>query len=265
MFGKICLKKENCQLILKALFGRDINIVDTQAEKYLKKYDTAKFVRLDLLAEDDIGTMYDAELQHKSKNPERQKELPKRMRYYQGMIDATILSEGEPYSKLPNIYIVFICTYDPFGKGLARYSFDTNCNEVDIEGYDDGGHKIYFNTTGNLEELTQEARNMLEYIETGKVNDETTCLIDKEVEAAREVEEWRTEYMLTVTHDRDVYVDGYDSGYGTGFNSGYEEGVKNSIVMCKNFNKSKDDTVSQLIQVYNLDYNSAYEKVEKYW
>lgn len=36
MFGKICLKPENCQLILQALFNYDISIVDTEIEKYIK-------------------------------------------------------------------------------------------------------------------------------------------------------------------------------------------------------------------------------------
>lgn len=261
MFGKICLKKENSQLILRALFGREINVNDTQAEKFIKKYKDTKFVRLDLLAEEDNGTIYDAELQHKSKNKERQEELPKRMRYYQGMIDTAILSSGTPYRKLPNTYIVFICTYDPFGKGLAKYTLDTNCNEIDIEGYDDGGHKIFFNTTGNLEELTQEAQNMLEYIASGKVSDEATRLLDEEVVIAREIEEWRSEYMLAEVHDLDVFED----GYGSGFDTAFEEGVKKCIDICKKLNQSKDDTVTQLMEEYEFDYADAREKVERYW
>ena len=53
MFGKICLDTKNCQIILRALLGKDINIVDSQIEKEIKQYSDSKFVRLDLLAEDD--------------------------------------------------------------------------------------------------------------------------------------------------------------------------------------------------------------------
>ena len=52
---------------------------------------------------------------------------------------------------------------------------------------------------------------MLQYIESGTTNDDSTKALDIEVEEARFKEEWKSEYMLTLVHDTDVYRDGYDA------------------------------------------------------
>ena len=46
--------------------------------------------------------------------------LPKRMRYYQGMIDLNILEKGENYKNLKKSFVIFICTFDLFGLGPKR-------------------------------------------------------------------------------------------------------------------------------------------------
>lgn len=212
MFGKICSKAENRKLILDALLQIDLKEKDGAIEKQIREFKDAKYARLDLLVEDVEGAVYDAEMQNKSNDRTRQLELPKRSRYYQSVIDTTHFNSGGDYMKLPESYVIFICTYDPFGKGLPIYTFSTKCNEVDLPEYDDLTHKIFFNTTADLSELPQNMRNMLSYINTGATNDEATEVIDNEVKEARLKEEWKAEYMLTLVHDKDVYRDGYDEG-----------------------------------------------------
>jgi len=85
MFGKICQDPTICEIILSALLNQEISLTVTDTEKYFKEYNETKFVRLDLLAKTDNGTIYNAEMQHKSKNADRQKELLLRSRYYQAM------------------------------------------------------------------------------------------------------------------------------------------------------------------------------------
>lgn len=70
-----------------------------------------KGVRLDVYAADDEKTVYDIEMQATSN-----KNLPKRSRYYQGMIDLNLIKKGEDYKTLRKSYIIFICIFDPFGK-----------------------------------------------------------------------------------------------------------------------------------------------------
>ena len=46
--------------------------------------------------------------------------IHKRTRYYQGMIDLNILEKGENYKSLKKSFVIFICTFDLFGRGRHR-------------------------------------------------------------------------------------------------------------------------------------------------
>jgi len=220
IFGKVCSKIENCQLILRALISEDIQLTNSDIEKYLKEYSSGKYIRLDLLAKDDCNTIYNAELQHKSINEERQLELLSRARYYHSILDSSYITTGMHYINMPNIYVIFICTFDPFGLGLAKYTFRSSCLETAIDDYDDGSTTIFFNTTADLSNLPQSTRNMLEYIQTGITSDSATNALDAEVNEARLKEEWRDEYMLTLVHDNDVYLEGFDNAIFSLFQKG---------------------------------------------
>lgn len=49
------------------------------------------------------------------------------MRYYQGMIDLNILEKGGDYNKLKKSYVIFICTFAPYGQGRHLYTFEYLC------------------------------------------------------------------------------------------------------------------------------------------
>ena len=211
MFGKVCQDVENSQIILSALLNEEVHLTKSSIEHYVKEYKENKYIRLDLLAKDDEGNIYNAELQNKSSNPKRQAELPCRSRYYQSLIDSVFVNEGLDYINIPETYIIFICTFDPFELGLPQYTIQPTCLETDIPNYNDRSHKIFFNTTANLSSLSPATRNMLEYISNNTVNDDSTKHIDGVVRDAINREIWKEDYMLTVVHDRDVFRDGYDS------------------------------------------------------
>ena len=212
MFGKICTDPENRKLLIDALLQTDLKEKHGSIEKHIQEYRNSKYARLDLLSEDENGKIYNAEMQNKSKNPVRQLELPKRSRYYQALLDTAYLGSGEDYMNLAETVIIFICTFDPFGKGEALYTFETKCVEDDNLKFDDQIQKLFFNTTADLSSLPQSTQNMLSYINTGNAVDEATEKIDVAVKNARTKEEWRREYMLTVVHDIDVKREGREEG-----------------------------------------------------
>ena len=49
--------------------------------------------------------------------------LQKRTRYYQGLIDIDLIDKGAAYDKLNPTYIIFICTFDPYGRNRNMYTF----------------------------------------------------------------------------------------------------------------------------------------------
>ena len=58
------------------------------------------------------------------------KELPRRSRYYQGMIDMNLLDKSVAYRYLNDTYIIFICPFDLYGMGLHKYTFEGRCKEA---------------------------------------------------------------------------------------------------------------------------------------
>ena len=47
--------------------------------------------------------------------------LPKRVRYYHAIIDDRSLKSGEEPKNLKNVIVIFICSYDPFGRDRIWY------------------------------------------------------------------------------------------------------------------------------------------------
>ena len=170
-----------------------------------------KSVRLDVYVEDDKHSIYNAEMQQKG-DEENIRQLPKRSRYYQGMIDLNLIEKGLPYTALNTSYVIFICTFDPFGKGNYQYTFRTLCQEDTTFALEDGTTRIFFNTKGNLEEAPEELRELLQYIETNQPEGTFTKQLDHEVERAKQNEKWRREYMKELLHDFDMKEEGRREG-----------------------------------------------------
>ena len=80
------------------------------------------------------------------------KEMGHRLRFYQSELDQLGISKGLKYKELKKSIIIFICTYDPFGKGAGRYTFEETCQEQSSLILDDGATKIIYNTLGILPE-----------------------------------------------------------------------------------------------------------------
>ena len=143
-----------------------------------------------MYVEDEINTIYNIEMQATDK-----KNLPKRTRYYQGMIDLNIIDKGENYNKLRKSYVIFICDYDEFGLGRHIYTFEKSCNEDSSLKLGDDTFVVILNTKGYLDDVSDEVKELLEYIGGAKPQSQLTKSLDEEVEKVKSNEEWRREYM----------------------------------------------------------------------
>lgn len=246
MFGKISSDPRNAEIILSSLLATDISINHSAMEHHIQLLSSKKYVKLDLFAIDKDGTNYDAEMQNKSKNPNRQKELPKRSRYYQCMLDGEILDTGIDYLDMNNSYIIFICDFDPFDSNLYQYTFVHKCKEDATIELGDGATIIFFNLTAEATSAPESTRNMLSYFASGKINDESTKVIDTAVSTAKEKEEWRQEYMLTFVHDKDVYNEGHSAGLAEGHSVGLVEG--HSAGLAEGHSAGREEAIIELIR-----------------
>ena len=151
MFGAVMRDPRRCKPLLELILGVKIRHIEyPELQKAINERYDAKSVRLDVYVEDDAGTVYDIEIQTTSK-----KHLPLRVRYYQGMIDLNILEKGENYQALRKSYVIFIATYDPFGKGRYVYTFENRCKEELDLALGDEAVKIVLNTKGIAGKITE--------------------------------------------------------------------------------------------------------------
>ncbi len=125
VFEKVSLNRELTAHML--MLATDISIetiLSDNVQKHLAVFHDRRSVRLDHFAESDEA-VFNGEMENYSYIKKR--DLPRRTRFYQGIVDVNILETGMLYYKLKDSYIIFVCTYDPFSKGYYRYYFENRC------------------------------------------------------------------------------------------------------------------------------------------
>lgn len=193
LFQEIVSQKETgeefCRILLRTILNRPIRNVRIIPQKNILGIDTDRHgIRLDAYIEDlsfcgdtpscsssqsggiDDLDFADAEIipdiyDIEPNNTSEKQSLPKRMRYYHGLIDTQILDRGTGYKYLPNVIIITILPYDPFGKNRMVYTILNRCMEDASIPYDDGAKKIFLYTRGTAGNPSQALRDMLKYME----------------------------------------------------------------------------------------------------
>lgn len=216
MFGKVMEDMELCRDSLERLLQNPVEKLEgIQAQRGFRYTSEGKPVRLDMYAR-DRNCIYDAEMQNLNHQSVEKLELPKRSRFYQSTMDTDHLSKGKSYRELPEGKVLFLCTFDPFGLGYAKYSFQNRCEENRELCLKDGTEKIFYNCVSASENVPERLKTLYDYIRTGKVGDDLTRRIDEAVIKARKNEVWRSEYMKELLHDDDVREEGREAGRAQG-------------------------------------------------
>ena len=186
---------ELCRQLLELILGVKIKKVElADKEKVLDITPDGKSVRLDIYVEDSEGTVYNIEMQVAVK-----RNLPKRSRYYQGMIDLNSIEKGARYNSLKRSYVIFICMFDPFNKNLPIYTFSNYCKEMPDLELGDETAKVFVNPYGDTKELSEEMKALFEYLKEELTQSDFTKKLYEEVEKVRENNEWRREYMAWIS------------------------------------------------------------------
>ncbi len=261
MFGKVMANKTLCKKVLETLLETSISDISySEREKFIQITKDKRSIRLDVYVRDDQDKVYDAEMQQKHKE-EDIRNLPKRSRYYQGMIDLNLLESGASYGELPDSYIIFICTFDPFGEGRSRYTFQNVCLEDKEIFLKDNTTKIFFNTRGNEADISEEAKFLLRYMESRQTESELTRELDKEIEQVKRNETWRREYMKSILYWQEERQEAREEGR----EEGRIEGIKAYIELCQEMGLSKEQVFHKIQKKLNLTEETAKEALEKYW
>lgn len=144
-----------CRAILSVLLQRRIGKIRVISQRTIPALTPhMRGVRLDV---EVVGDGDETETSLTSRNiyavePNKRKDvdLPTHNRFYQAKIDSRTLKSGEKnFLNLPNLYVITITDFDPFGYDYMMYTIENRCREIPKMSYRDGLQFIYFYTKGN--------------------------------------------------------------------------------------------------------------------
>lgn len=180
-----------CKELLEILLGIEIErIEEPLAERSMKADFSSKGVRFDVYVKDGTGRGFDIEIQTANR-----KNLARRARYYQSLMDVDGLAYGTDYGELKDSYVIFLCLADSFSRGLPVYTFENQCREEKAFSMGDGAHKIFYNAA-KYDIMPDEALRSFFRFLTG--TDDGSPLSDRlarMVERAKTNAQWRHQFM----------------------------------------------------------------------
>lgn len=212
MFGEVMRHPEVCTLFLEALLQKKIARIEyIGKEQDISDSYLNHGIRLDVYLADAEGTRYDVEMQRTD-----QKALERRIRYYQSGIDRTLLEKGVDYEELPESYIIFVCDFDYYKRGLACYERVSTIKGCEDVAFVDGSHAFILNSHYSEANASKDVVEFLDYIRT---NDDGTpatgALLEKAKEMVNEVRHDKTKevaYMTWAMSIRDARKEGREEG-----------------------------------------------------
>lgn len=182
-----------CRHLLELLLGIEIERIELVTAERTAEIDFgSKGVRFDVYVRDGTGRCFDLEMQTVTR-----RDLAKRARYYQGVMDIDSLERGGLYTHLKENYVIFLCMDDVFGLGLPVYTFENVCAESPGTRLGDGTHKVFFNAREYDRMPGKELREFFRYVyESAPPGSEFVSDIDSRVRLAKSDADSRR-YIMT--------------------------------------------------------------------
>lgn len=199
MFGAVMSDPKRCKPLLEYILNiRIARIEYAEKQKVIDLSYDAKGVRLDLNVIDDKGIVYNVEIQNT-----KIEFLPKRIRYYHDVLDLNLLKKSADYSQLNKCYVIFICTFDFFGKERYMYTFRKQCQEDSSVFLNDDEVSVILNTNGRYGDINDELKDTLHYMAGQEPTGEFAKELDAAVREVKQSNEWRVDYMTYAMNIRE--------------------------------------------------------------
>ncbi len=245
-----------CRRILSVLLQREIGKIKVTAQHALPALSPAhRGIRMDVEVEEfrtgtkpPLMNLYDLE-------PHLQKDLdlPRHNRFYQAKIDARHLPRGERnFSKLPNLFVITILSFDPFGYDHMMYTIENHCAEVHELKYEDGLQFIYFYTEGT-KGGNEKIKTMLRYLQHSTDDnacDDSTKELHGYVSQVKVMPEVRQNYMR---FEEIIYYEREDAAKGTK--------VQDILELLEDYGEVPDSLEKQLEETEDMDLLKKYLKL----
>ena len=206
LFQETLRNKSVCKQLLERVLHIQVKTIRyMETEKTMKAQLNSKNTRLDVYVEDKDGNVADIEMQttdtksviNYDERDEKTiiRELPLRTRYYQNIIGTNMLRKGMHYRELRKAYVIFICTFDPFGAGLPVYHFTYRCKENGNLQMGDLTENIFLNVKAADKTEDEELAAFLRYVNGQKPDSSFTKKLDEEATRIKNNDDWRLKAM----------------------------------------------------------------------
>ena len=241
LFQETLRNKSLCKQLLERVLHIQVKTIRyMETEKTMKAKLSSKNTRLDVYVEDKDGNVADIEMQttdtksviNYDERDEKTiiRELPLRTRYYQNIIGTNMLRKGMHYRELRKAYVVFICTFDPFGAGLPVYHFTYRCKENGNLQMGDLTENIFLNVKAADKTDDEELAAFLRYVNGQSATTSFTRMLDKEATRIRNNDDWRLKAMTLDMEIKDMKKRIAKREREKGKQEGLKEGAQNSKI-----------------------------------
>lgn len=232
------LKPDLCKRMLELILNMDISRIEyVEEQKTIDIKKDSRGIRLDIYVRDNEETVYNVEIQTRNT-----RELSKRSRYYQALIDLQLLRKGVHYKALNRSFVIFICTFDVFQTGRHIYTFENSCKEEPTILLGDGTTKIFLNAQGTMDDVGPELKAFLDFVAGEKSEDPFVQQLDEEIRHIKTNEEWRREYMTIQEMNQEMRDEGIEIGRAEGRKEGRAEGRKEGRVEGRKEGRAEERT-----------------------
>ena len=244
--------QDACKQLLEMLLKIKIRKMEMHNEETIDLDHDKKGIRLDVFVK-EARRMHDIELQVVNT-----KELPKRARYYAGLMALDTLQDGEPYKKLRDSHVIFICMKDIFKAGLPVYTFENICKENGKTKLNDRDFKHFFIAPLCAKMIEdKELRAFFELLISNKPGSTFTSTLKEYVDDAKKNMQWRHQYMTYLRQRNYDLEEGRQEGRIEGRN---EKAIEDAINLLK-LNKLSEKEIAQTIGLPQEEVLKLKEKV----
>ena len=226
VFGTVMRNERFCRKFLEMVLPEiDVGrIVFADTQKTLQEGFDVRGVRFDVYSKSDNGKVYDIEIQTANIG-----DLAKRTRAYHIETGIDIMNKQSKasgtYEDLPEVFVIFICTFQPFrGQKRHKYTFRNYCQEDKSLALNDGAYTIFLSTKGKLDDISPELRAYLDFIDGKASNDPFVAELKEEVARISKNSEWRRAYMHGRTWMQAKQLQWQQEGLQQGLQQGLQEG-----------------------------------------
>lgn len=207
LFAKVMADTETCRRILESILGVSIQDISMPAsQRTTDTHYNGNVIRRDISLNDDRNTACHVEIECMNR---KEAFLLKKARYYEEDMDLDASSAGNGCGELNKSFVIFICSFDPFGERRHIYTFENRCAENPSLVLGDDCTKIFLNTKGNMHDVDPEILEFLSYAENttdgfaAQTRSPLIKEIHKKVTEIKESKDMEAEYMALLQMERD--------------------------------------------------------------